>query len=93
MKWKLFLRKRVYTLIYEVEGMRCENRLHSYDKYNKKRICKDEDLIGFIQNKSTRRSTDKLFWPEHGSRIRRMNDWIYQSKDEIVRKNILSKTV
>ena len=65
---EVVLLQSAYILIYEVEGMRREHDLHSYDKYHKKKIYKDEDLIGSVQNKSTRRSTDKLSQSEHGSK-------------------------
>lgn len=90
---EVVLLQSAYILIYEVEGMRREHDLHSYDKYHKKKIYKDEDLIGSVQNKSTRRSTDKLSQSEHGSKTRGMNEWFLQSQEEIVRENSLSKTV
>jgi len=90
---EVVLKQSAYILIYEVEGMRREHGLHSYDKYHKKKICKDEDLIRSVQNKSTRRSTDKLSQSEHGSKTRGINEWVRQSQEEIVRENSLSKTV
>lgn len=42
---EVVLKQSAYILIYEVEGMRREHGLHSYDKYHKNKIYKDEDLI------------------------------------------------